>query len=372
MKHLVIDTNIFRKNPRLDSPEFKSLAYIAKISCIQLHIPYVIQREFSSYLEHEQRKKILSATKSISGAVNYDGSGEKTSELIKQLEELKASTDELVSERSKSFTDWIEINHVEVIPLSLDQASEALEAYFDGSLPFKEPKVRKDIPDSFIYQSIINLHDQFKDDLLVIIKDGSLREACVSRGIFAYESLTELLEIEEIQECLRQKLVDVNRPLILEHVYKFAEKEKDKIISKIEELLLTDEYRMISGKNIPGESGEIYISMVNEPHLIEIEEVEYIGAGLFIAYFSARTEVTYEYPVFYPDSLDLDPKKFYISALNEHYVEVETTDDIQFTGRIELDFDESIMKIINIDNLISALKDPKISISELEDFEINN
>ncbi len=285
-----MDTNIYRKTPRLDSPEFKSVSYMAKNGCIRLHVPYVVEREFSTFLEQEQRKRIVSATKSIHSAVNFEGKGRKTAALLELLEKLHEDTENIVSERSKSFLDWIESNHSERHLLTIEQAAKALEAYFNGHPPLKEPKVRKDIPDSFIYQSILDLQEEYREHLQVIVEDGALREACVEKDIKSFASLSSFLASDDAQECLKRKLFDDNKPQILEHVYNLAKLETDKITAGVEELLLSDDYRMISGDKVPGENGEIYVSMISTPHSVELGDIEYFGVGLFVVYFSAKAE----------------------------------------------------------------------------------
>ena len=100
----------------------------------------------------------------------------------------------------------------------------------------------------------------------------------------------------------------------------------------------------------------LYVSMISTPHSVELGDIEYFGVGLFVVYFSAKAELTYEYPVYYTESFDLDRDKFYIKPLNDHYVEVETTDEFQFVGRAELDFGETILDMTDIGNLLAALQ----------------
>ena len=66
MIDLVIDTNIFRKNPKLDSMEFTGLSYMAQKDFLEIHVPYIIEQEFSTHLEIEQRKKLSSAIRELS------------------------------------------------------------------------------------------------------------------------------------------------------------------------------------------------------------------------------------------------------------------------------------------------------------------
>lgn len=136
-------------------------------------------------------------------------------------------------------------------------------------------------------------------------------------------------------------------------------------------MLLSDEYRIISGEKVPGESNEIYVSLVDRPHSIEYEEVEYFGGSLFIVYFGSLVELTYEFPAFHYDAYDLDRDKYYIEYIDKNFMQIETTDEFRFTGRVELDFDVELAGIHDIDELMRKLKEPEVTVSELEEFEIN-
>lgn len=371
MIHVVIDTNIFRKSPRLDSPEFKSLATLAQKECVRIHVPYIVEREFRTHLEIEQRKVLSSAEKSISSAIKYEKKGPKTEALVEILEKLRNDADEIANERGEAFELWLTENNAEKHALTLPLAEKSLEAYFTGKPPLKEPKIRKDIPDSFIFQSISELHSTYNDELFVVVEDGALRGACENAGISCYKALSDFIASSEAQGCLAKRIVKDNRERLLRKVYEVANNENDQIISEVESLLLSDEYRMLSGGKIPGENGEIYVSLVSRPHSLELEEVEYLGGGLFVIYFNAHVELVYEYPVYITDSFDLDPKKFYISPLNDHYVEVETTNEFRFIGRVELEFPVDFDSMESVEQALDSVHDPIIEIAELEDFEIS-
>jgi hypothetical protein len=368
--HVIIDTNIYRKVPRLDSPEFKSLSYMARIKCICLHVPYIVEKEFLTFLEQVQQEKIDKAINAITSAVNFENKGPKTSNLSTQLEKLVSDRDDLILERGKSFTNWLDQNLAIHHPLTLEQTNNALEAYFNGEAPLKSPKVRNDIPDSFIYQKIVELQKKYGDDLCVIVEDKKMLEACISRDITSFSSIVKFLESEKSQNCLKQKLLEENKSEVYKHVRALAISQIEKIKEEVELLLLSDEYREIYGDQMPGENDEVFVSGVHHPHFIEFDNTEYFGAGLFVIQFLGKVELQYIYPLSHSDAFDLDMKKYSIEPLNEHYVEVETVDEFQFFGRVELDFGEKILEHKSLSDLLGALEDPKIEISELEDFSL--
>lgn len=98
---------------------------------------------------------------------------------------------------------------------------------------------------------------------------------------------------------------------------------------------------------------------------IEIEEDAFLRIDI-----SARVELTYEYPVWIHDSYDMGPPKYYISDLNDHFVEVETTDTFKFRATIELDYSDtnSLRKSIVQQN--ASLENPTISVTNMWGFEV--
>jgi hypothetical protein len=343
MKHLVLDTNIFRKTPRLDSPEFKSLAYLSKKKCVHIHVPYIVEREFVTHLELEQRERISTAIRSLKSATKHAPLGKVSSKLPKIASALEQQADALTKERSAAFIAWLEDVGGQRHPLSIKESRGALEAYFNGLPPLKEPKVRKDIPDAFIFQSVLRINDTYKSDLGVIAEDVALRTACKDAGIDVFSSLADFLASDTAKTCLADAVIDDHKCTVLAQVAQVAHDAGDDVLNAIENALLSDDYRLISGDGIPGESNEIYVSGVNTPQELELSDFEHLGAGVFVCRFIAKVELIYEYAVYMSEAFDLDRDKFYVEALNDHYMNVETTDTFSFTGRVDFDFGEEIL-----------------------------
>jgi len=372
MIHVVLDTSIYRGKPRLDSPEFKALGYLAKKECVCIHIPYVVEQEFVSHLYHEHVKKVDRTVKSLSGLINHKKANEMVPELSQSLDKIKDNKEELSEETKEEFIAWLDSTGAIRYDFSDTEAIDALNAYFYGKAPLKQPKNRNDIPDSFIYQSVKTLYDKYGDSLHFVVNDGNLRSACEADGVTVYESLSDFIAIDEAKECLKNALIDDNKGVVSQHLMQYAQTNTNDIIDKIESLLLGDEYRLIYGDSVPGESNEIYVSGVDKPHTLDITDgVEHYGEGLFVLYFTALVEFTYEFAVYRSEAYDLDRKKYYLEYLNEHYFNVETTDEFSFTGRLELEYSGDFGTITTSNDLLNALQDPEITISELEDFEIN-
>lgn len=252
----------------------------------------------------------------------------------------------------------------------MEEASGALEAYFTGMPPLKEPKVRKDIPDAFIYQNLQQLYHNNNEQLAVVVEDRGLSDACKACGMEVYPSLSDFLSSAEVQEFLVDGIVHENLIVVLNRVQQFADEHEQEIVNAIENKMLQADSSMIYGEGLPGETNEIYVSGAAPPNNVEVAVFEHLGAGLFLAQFSGEIELVYEYAMEIFESMDLDRDKFFVEPLNDHYVNVESTDVFEFSGRIELDFGEGILGTASIEDLMAALIDPTISVDELGEFQI--
>lgn len=370
MIHIALDTSIYRKKPRLDSPEFRALFFLAKNGCICLHVPYFVEKEFTSYIENEQRVKVDSTIKSLNKIQNYHEQGTHTKNLVELSQYLIDNKKEIINERSESFINWL--SHMGAIRYGLSEAEtkQALDAYFYGEAPLKEPKVRKDIPDSFIFQTLLKIQE--KESIQVVVHDGALFDACKNEGMVCYKELNEFIEDKGVKECLQGKIKGNILNSFSEYISKYLEDNSNTVLDKIEALLLNDDYRLLSGDNMPGESNEIYVSGVDYPDsLIFDTDIEYYGDGLFAVGFEACIEFTYEYAVHRSEIYDYDREKYCIEGLNDHYFNVETTDNFKFSGRVELEYDISLQDIKSVKELFQVLSEPSITIDDLDGFTIN-
>lgn len=370
MIHVALDTNIYRKSPRLDSPEFKALVFLSKNECVRLHVPFFVENEFKSQIEIDQKKKVEHVLATLDKMCKFKYHGPKTSGLADVIAYLAESKNEIIDERGDDFIKWMtEINAIRY-EVNEEETIEALAAYFNGKPPLKEPKTRKDIPDSFIFQALLNIHND--QNLYVVVEDGKLREACLSSGMTCYKELSDFIESNEIKLLLQTKIKSDVLGALESQIKDFLNNNSSLLVDKIEDKLLSDEYRMICGDYIPGESNEIYVSCVNRPHEFQLDgDIEYYGDSLFIVGFSAKAELTYEYAVYKTGAYDLDPKKYYLEYLNDYYFNVETTDKFSFVGRAEIDYSIEIESIESVEELLSCLSEPEVSVEELDQFEIN-
>ena len=250
----------------------------------------------------------------------------------------------------------------------------AIDSYFQGTPPLKEPKIRKDIPDSFIFQNILKLYEEYGNDLLVVVHDGPLRAACEQNKLTCFKQLSDLIEYTPIKLLLQEYIIQANKKDIFKHILSIANANKVAIQNIIDDYLLSNYGgELLYGEYIPGENNEIFVSGVDSLHSLCFDSVEHFGDCLFVVYFSAAVELMYEYTISSSrlQHDDFDFEKYSVTEwLNRHYCDVETTDHFNFKGQIEFEFNINIEEIKNVNDLINDLKNPEMSIDELYDFEI--
>jgi hypothetical protein len=108
----------------------------------------------------------------------------------------------------EDFGDWlIRCNAIEY-PVAADHGIRVAEDYFSGAPPFTSPKQRMDIPDSFIWHTIIDIL-KTKGALYVVSNDGALHKAAVEQeGINAYKQLDDFIDSEQCQNQIEAIAAD--------------------------------------------------------------------------------------------------------------------------------------------------------------------
>lgn len=160
MINVILDTNIYRNNPSRDNLNFKAIEKLANAGWLKLHIPYVVEREFQTQQREIYSKDLEKAKSGLSGLLRKQLSPDVFAKLNLLKTQLDAESKNILSDAEEQFVEWAESIDANRLPLCLVQAHTALEAYFHGLPPLKEPKIRDDIPDSFIVQAINKLYTE--------------------------------------------------------------------------------------------------------------------------------------------------------------------------------------------------------------------
>lgn len=154
MINIVLDTNIYRKNPSRSDLPFQALARLAKAGQVKVHIPYIVEREFQTYRRSLCQDDIRNADSALRSLLKKELSPATMTLVQGTLDGIEGYKEALLLDAEQSLPAWA--NDIGALrqELTIEQSRGALEAYFQGSAPLTEPKKRNDIPDSFIFQAI--------------------------------------------------------------------------------------------------------------------------------------------------------------------------------------------------------------------------
>lgn len=370
MIHVVLDTTIFRKAPKLDTREFRILSQLLSADRIVLHVPYVVEREFVTFLEQEQRRKIEQAIGLIARALKYESLGPKSRKLHVLLEQLRTDQSKLVEERAAAFVGWLKKNNAIRQVLAAAQSRAALEAYFQGNPPVRQPKFRKDLPDSFIFQQILGLTAIHGPDVVVVVEDGGLRSACENASIKCHGTLLEFIRDPQIQEFYADHVITKYEDQICAHVLDVANAAREDVTESVEELLLSEEHNVLTGSHLPGDLDQVFLTDVDAVRSLDIDDVEYVGSMVFIASVRVRAELGYEFPVSREEALSEGWDVHEIFLPGDRYVDAMATDCFEFNGRLELEFEKPECELTTLDAMKDALRDPSLTVGGLQDFRV--
>ena len=300
MIHLVLDTSIFRRDRSRQSPAFKALTRLLQAQQATLHVPEWVKREVLSQLEEDALTKLaaLSSRAKDLGDVSYVSEIAAFSDgLRKQIEQLK----HIVKERhGNSFNEWLAACNAAEYPTQPEHAIRLTDSYFAGRAPFSKAKNRADIPDAFIWQSVLDILK--KHGLLhVVVADNRLRSCAEAvNGILAYEGLPQFIQAEVCQAALKE----LDEQNVAENSMRAAALFKegtdewiDEIRSKTE-LALKD--RSFRDDDVPTDAHEARIlSAADSEFEFQFDLTEYYGAGEIEIPFTVfvQCKIQYTLPV---------------------------------------------------------------------------
>lgn len=357
--HILLDSSIYRHDPKRNTLEFKAITALCKSKNVQLHIPFIVENEFCSHQLIEQKKAI---EKCITSIAKLPSLGLHT-ELIDSARRIKKDIESLldgISNKGTDFNNWAESIGAKRYPLNLTQAKGALQAYFDGTAPLKAPKVRKDIPDAFIYQCISEIIEDIPN-LIVVVADNNFREALSTKlNLKCYINLTEFIKEEDIQIILREhKFID-NFPDCLVEL-------NDYLSSNTEEAV--GDSIINNGIESLSDESDATIHRYGDMETIEFtfEKAVYYGDGLVGVPFVAIIEAYYSYYIFKADYCCMENPPSSISDHNKHYFEANDSNFVRVEGILEFSLEYESYEKENMSKLIN-----NISVNEVSSIDLYN
>lgn len=374
MINIVMDTNIYKKNPSRDNLYFKALSKLSKRKEITIFLPEIVEKEFQSQQRELRKELIDKLSHSISQVLKTNLLIQNNKQLKEIQDEIKQKYEILLKESEIALNRWIDLTLTIRVGLDIEQTNNAWEAYFNGDFPFHKPREsKKQIPDVFIAKAIEQILKNV-DKLYFIAEDSKLREYFKENNkIQTFASLDGFINSKSIQSLLKK----------IDYIESNIEKIKQAIIihekSKLElrryiECNLGDEIigKEIEDHRIPEDNNTATIESFNEPDMVDIDldNMFYYGDGLFGFSFEVKMDVFVYYCIYKSDYYSLNSEYEHvpgsISDWSDHYYEANDECEIKVRGAIGVTID---LKDIPQDKIDSNLIFEDIHIDDIEDIE---
>ncbi len=349
MMDVVLDSSIYRNDPKRAKNAFRALLRLCKGKIVRLHVPEFVRREFTSQqtqLLEADLKQIQKAATSLIRRSLSPNIAEHSTKILEEAERGLAAAGLYADEE---FGDWLKESAAIEYGITLEHTRRVIQDYFNGAPPFTEVKHRVDIPDSFIFQLIVELAATV-EHLYVIANDSALFKASANiPNISAFKELESFIETPECQLALEQLPSDAATSNLI-RASKVLPKLKDSLLQMLEDdivdVLVSE---TVFSREIPDDNGEGLIIMVGSPEnvVFAFDQMEYYGGSEIAIPFTGTVECELNYAIFKADYYLLDEEKaerISISERNEHYYDADETYPIEVVGTLSVELDTEILE----------------------------
>lgn len=205
-----IDTEVLVADPYRRRGAFRAVERLAVAEVLRIHLSEVSVGEFLSGLEarvNEARDKAMAGLRGLSRLCRSSGRKDCVDSRIQRCHEL---AEEEIAGARELFRDWLVRVAAHVHSLQADHSERVFNSYFSGAPPFSRQKSRADIPDAFIWQSVLDLAASERR-VVVVSSDKALKKACASEldlNISHCSTLEELLQTDRLAGILKKDLLE--------------------------------------------------------------------------------------------------------------------------------------------------------------------
>lgn len=334
--HLVIDSSIYRSDPRRRSAGLRAITRLTAAASISLHVPHYVYKEFVTQQEEQLKRAVDKIRHGATSLKELTDDQKITSTVEAVLERAETLQTNLVACATEQFDSWIaETNAIIHLPRQ-DHAQRVTDAYFGGTPPFAARKSRRDIPDAFIYETIKDLLAEYHE-LQVVVADAKLRKACATLpNVQAYETIDEFIATPACQALL----TEANAAANIERVRARLPQDTEIFNGALETHIIDALHGMtIHDQDIPDDNHEGRVEMVGEPRdtMFQFGDVEYYGGGTLAIPFRTRIECELGYYIFKSEYYvipDDRAENISVSDWNDHYFEASETYNLNVEGRL--------------------------------------
>ena len=365
--HVVLDTNIYRHNPARDNADFHALARLAKKNILKLYIPYVVEREFQTQQRELCERELNKAKSALETLLRKELSDNIKAKIEAIKDEVNTESAAILEDTEQQIIHWATAINAVRIPLCLEQTKGAMEAYFQGKPPLKEPKKREDIPDSFIVQAITKIAQGNYSQVYVVANDRKVQEAFNNDDdIDTYASLSEFIKSDTIQNKLKDADIHESIDDIIDAVKRYDDHFRE-ISSYIESNIGEKARKKTIEEDLYG-GYELTIYSYEDAECLNVkfDNLSYYGDGQFGMPFTLNMEVYVEYYIqksdYYASEVILS-----VSDINDHVFEVDEYFEIAVEGTVTFNVD---IENLNLEDFEKCIDATSIEIDSIENIRL--
>ena len=372
--HVLLDTSIYRRDPKRGSSGFLAIRRLAAAKRVQLHMPHYVREEFLSQQVFQlsgEFDKIVKAGSKVKRLTDHEDTVVAAEQILDKIEPL---ANKVGANVTGELDAWITATNTKVHAVDDSHGQRVTEAYFSGAPPFTSVKQRSDFPDAFIYETVRDLAEKH-EDFHVIVADKDLRTACEGiNGVTTYASVEEFVGSAECQDLL----LELDEVLNVARLMTLLPEETRVLQGKIEhEIIDPLASTVVSDESIPDDNNEATVQGVGQLRETELRfgDAEYYGDGRIVIPFSAIVECEVYYFIFKGDWYSMGDEAseaIGVSDWNEHYFEAEETRDLGVEGRLVLELPvEELRRDDLSDEDFRVLINDSDSVVEIEDVTVD-
>lgn len=201
---IVLDSSILVRDYYLNkSDESTWLNKLSRKGLVKILIPYFVKEEVISRYKGDLEKNILKPHENLK---EYTIKQYSLFGVIPDIMSMETTLHLRCLESVSHLRSFYESTQFQNIPFDPRDSKKVFEKYFSGDsgVFYKNKKNRNDIPDAFIYESIVTASREYKG-LIALVKDQNLKRSIEKNNIQVYSSITELFTENHIVKNLKLK-----------------------------------------------------------------------------------------------------------------------------------------------------------------------
>jgi hypothetical protein len=249
--HVAVDSSVFWKDRKREKNGFRALSRLCQWNEAKLHVPFFVKHEFLSQQIGDVRNALSTIQASL-GTLTRNCEHDQLESYAKQfaadMASMSSTADSWIREE---FDTWLKLCRAVEYTVGTSHGQRVAESYFAGTPPFTSIKQRDDLPDNFIWQTLLDITRE-GDLLNVVTADKALFDAASKTdGMKAFRHIDEFINSDECQKAIK-KITDATTVANLIRAAGYLRNDVALLVESAEsELIMTLYGKSVSSDAIP-------------------------------------------------------------------------------------------------------------------------